>query len=164
MSSQPEDPPRPDFIEFLSDITFNIDGRAVLFAANAARRVADRMNQPDTEGRKYIFERTIAGNLAAFLRAFGTLLADAGYYGPVNVGVAITRLEGGVSVGRHEHLRGPGGLVMWSQVPKFNAQTYTRTRQLSAASELQDARSVALGTLERLFAATTGREDYTPFA
>lgn len=161
MASQPEDPPRSDFIEFLSDITFNIDGRCVLFAAGAARRVSEQMGQPDSEGRKYLFERTIAGNLAAFLAAVAVLYEQVGYFGAVDVGVAVTNLEGAVSVGRHEHMT--SGFVMWNHVPKYNAQTYTRTHRLSAATELKDPQGVALMLTSRLFAATTGRDDYTPF-
>jgi hypothetical protein len=161
MSSQPEDPPRDDFIKFLSDITFNIDGRSVLFAGNAARRVSDRIGQPDSEGRKYLFERTIAGNLAAFFASVATLLAEANHFGAVDLGVAVTNLDGAVSVGRHEHLTNP--MIPWSYVPTFNAPTYTRTRRLGAAPELQDAEGAALALLRRLFGATTGRDDYTPF-
>jgi Fe2+ transport system protein FeoA len=48
------------------------------------------MGQPDSEGRKYIVERTIAGNLAALLTSMGILLGEAAYFGPVDVGVAVT--------------------------------------------------------------------------
>lgn len=159
MSSQPEDPPHEDFIVYLSDITFNIDGQSVLFAGNATRRIHESAS--DMNGRKYLFERTIAGNLAAFVAAIGALLAQANYYGPVDLGVAATNLEGAVSVGRQELT---GGLVMRSHVPTFNASTYTSTRRLSAASELFKAEETALTLLDRLFAATTGRDDYNPFA
>jgi len=102
MSSQPEDPPHEEFVVYLSDITFNIDGRSVLFAGNAAGRIHESAS--DTNGRKYLFERTIAGNLTAFLAAIGALLAQANYLGPVDLGVAATNLDGAVSVGRHEHM------------------------------------------------------------
>lgn len=158
LSSQPEDPPRADFIEFLSDITFNIDGRAVLFAARAVEHLQENPN--DLKGRKYVFERTIAGNLAAFFGSMAALFAVANYFGPVDVGVAVTNLDGAVSVGRHENAQGP---VMRSRLPTYNAATFTRLRRLGAASELQDAEALALALLGRLFAATTGRDGYNPF-
>jgi hypothetical protein len=158
LSSQQEDPPRADFIEFLSDITFNIDGRAVLFAARAVERIQENAN--DVSGRKYVFERTIAGNLAALFASMDGLLSEANYFGSVDLGVAVTNLDGAVSVGRHENSQ---GLVMRSQQPTYNAATFTRVRRLGAASELQDAEALTLALLGRLFAATTGRDDYDPF-
>jgi hypothetical protein len=160
MSSQPEDPPREDFISYLSDVTFNIDGRSVLFAGSAARRIHENAN--DTEGRKYLFERNIAGNLAAFLASIGSLFAAASYFGSVDLGVAATNLDGAVGVGRHENVR--SGFVIWSHVPKFNAATYTRTRRLSTATELQDTEGITVALLRRLFDATTGLDGFSPFA
>jgi len=160
VSSQPEDPPRPDFIAFLSDITFSMDGRAVLFASSAVRRVTDRTGQRDSDGAKYIFERNIAGNLAAFIGATAVLFEQAGYFGAVDLGVAVTNLHGAMSVGRYEHVRSP--MVIRSHEPAYNSSTYTRTCRLSAARELAKPENVALALLGRLFIATTGR-DYDPF-
>jgi hypothetical protein len=158
MSSQPESPLPAEYITYMADVTFNIDGRSVLFAGNAAQRIHENAN--DTMGRKYVFERHIAGNVASLFAAAGTLYEIANYFGPVDVGVAVTNLEGAVGVGRYENV---SGIVLWSQAPTFNAATFTRVKRLGAASELHDAEGVALSLLGRLFAATTGRDDYTPF-
>ena len=154
MSSDYEDPPRAELVSVLADVTFNIDGCAVMFTGNAARRI-------DEDDRKYLFERTIAGSLAAFFAAVGVLFEQAGYFGAVDLGVQVTNIDGAVSVGRNEHVT--DGFIIWQHVPKYNAQMYAQTRRLSAAAELSDAQGVALALVSRLFAATTGRDDYTPF-
>jgi hypothetical protein len=157
MSSQPEDPPRTDFIGFLTDITFSVDGCCVLFAANAARAIEEE------GGRKYIFERNIAGNFAAFVASVAMLYVEADYFGPVNLGVAVTNLDGGAGIAQTEHMTGPS-VLMWRDVATFNAPTFRRVCRLGAASELQDTEVLATRLLRRLFAATSGREHYTPFS
>jgi len=55
------------------------------------------------------------------------------------------------------------GYVMWRHVPEYNAHSFTRTRRLSAASQLKDPEGITLALVGRLLAATTGRDDYKPF-
>jgi hypothetical protein len=137
MSSQPEDPPRSDFIGSLTDITFDVDGRCVLFAANATRAINEE------GGRKYVFERNIAGNFAAFVASVATLFAEANYFGPVDLGVAVTNLDGAASSAQTESMTGP---ALMRRVATFNASTFRRVRRLGAASELQDAEGVAMSS------------------
>jgi hypothetical protein len=154
------DPPPPNLVVYAVEARFNIDGRATLYSGNAAQRF--RQNVNDT-GRKMITERVIAGNFAAFLAAVGALYEEAGYHGAVDVGVAVTNLDGGYSVGRYEDQQGPG-FIMWDHVPTYSGATFTRTRRLAAASELGAPQAVAMSLLGRLLAASTGRANYTPFS
>jgi hypothetical protein len=144
---------------YLAEITLNVDGRAVLFSGNAAQHRANRSGEPDSEGYKYIFESVIAANLSAFFALMSEFFETAGYFGPVDCGLAVTGLDGGRSTGRVEGR----DMIFRSQLPTFNAQTYPRARQLAAASELADADGLALAFLGRLFEATTGRDNYNPF-
>jgi hypothetical protein len=159
MSSQPEDPPNVELVEYLSDITVNIDGRAVLFAGNAAQRIHETVQGTD-EGRKVIFERTIGGNTAALFAATRELFAAASHFGPVAVGVAATNLSGGASVGWAEGRNGP---FISHQQPLFTASNYTRTARLSAATELDNPTALAQRMLGRLFTACTEIDGYSPF-
>jgi hypothetical protein len=153
------DPPPANLVVYAAEAHFNIDGRAVLFSGNAAQRIEHNANDV---GRKMIFERVIAGNLAAFLAGVGALYEAAGYHGPVDVGVAVTNLDGGYSVGRTENQQGPG-FIMWDRIPTYSGGVFTRTRRLAAALELREPQTVTMSLLGRFLAASTGRADYTPF-
>jgi hypothetical protein len=163
LSTQPDPEPEPKFATYLGDMTFNIDGRAVLFAGNAARGFGDK--GPDPEARKFIHEQGIAGNLAAFFSSFAVLMEQASYYGAVDVGLRVTNLRDGIGVGRHEHLHDRAGVYIdWESVPRYKGDAFTRVKRLAAISELDDPQVVVMGLLGRLFAGTTGRDDYSPFA
>ena len=124
------------------------------------------------DGKKEMPAPTKKGNasaavdLAAMSTAGGTILYGVGADASERLTVLSRIVLAGAadriaqSVGRHENT---SGIVMWSHVPKYNAPTYTRTRRLSAASELQDPKDVAIALVGRLFAATAGRDNYTPF-
>jgi hypothetical protein len=45
-----------------------------------------------------IFEYVIAGNLGRFLAAVGAFYERAGFFGTVDLGVAVTGIQGGVSM------------------------------------------------------------------
>jgi hypothetical protein len=152
------DPPPANLVVYAAEARFNIDGRAALFSGNAAQRIQQNANDA---GRKMILERVIAGNVAAFLAAIGALYEAAGYHGPVDVGVAVTNLDGGYSVGRTENQQ--ADIVFWDHVPSYSGANFTRTRRVAAASELGEPQAVAMSLLGRLLVATTGRPDYTPF-
>lgn len=160
VGSHDQDPPPPNFVVHTVQATFNIDGRAVLISGNAAQ--LRPQHATDTEGRKMIFERVIAGNLAAFFAGVAALYDAAGYNGAVDVGVAVTGLAGGYSVGRFEN--NEPRFVDWDRVPRYDGPTFTRVRRVASVSELAtDPQGVAMGLLGGLLAATTGSNNYTPF-
>ena len=153
------DPPPANLVKYAAEARFNIDGRAVLFSGNAAQRIREGETDP---GRKMIFERVVGGNFAAFLAAAGALYAAADYFGAVDIGVALTNIAGGYSVGRTENQEGPV-FIDWNRAPRYRGETFTRARRLTAASELSEPQVLAMSLLGRFFATSTGRPDYTPF-
>jgi hypothetical protein len=160
LSSQYESRPKAEYAPYLVEITLNVDGRAVLFSGNAAIRRSDDPQQPAGVGRKYIREGVIAGNVAAFFAFMAEFFRAAGYFGAVDCGVLVTGLDEGYSIGRVEDR---GSLFVWGDTPDFNADRYSRVRQLSAVSELADVERLTLDLFERLFEATTKKPGYTPF-
>lgn len=159
LCSVPEDPVPPNLVVYTVDTRFNIDGRATMFSGRATQRISE--NGPDPTGRKRIFEMVIGGNLASFFAVAGVLYEAAGYYGAVDVGVAVTSLDDGISVARYEGQQPV--FVFLDHAPRYNSPTFTRHRRLAATSDLAEPQALALSLLGRLFAATTGRVDYTPF-
>jgi hypothetical protein len=107
--------------------------------------------------RLIIFEASIAGNFAAFLALMGSLYRAAHYHGQVDIGLAVTGIEGGYS---SSSLRGGWGFV---DAEGYAAPTYPRTARIAAA-ELDQPMTVANRLLQPLFKATTQREDFDVFA
>jgi hypothetical protein len=150
--------PDANFTKYLADITVNIDGRGVLFSGGAGQTIARNPSFPD-DSQLIIFEAAIAGNLAAFLSFMGALFKAAGYLGPVDAGVYITGLNGGISaavVSRRQ-------VVFFDDMPTYNAAIYTRTERLASAAELDAPEAVALRLLRRLLDTTTQQPGYNPF-
>jgi hypothetical protein len=142
----------PEDARYISQVEFNVDGRATLFVGRAAERLS--RSGPDESGRLMIFEAIIAGNLASFYAAMGALYHAAGYHGHVDVGFCVTGIAGGMSAMR------AGGA--WFDVPEYAADTYPRTDQVAAA-QLIEPEAVLRPLLAPLFEATTGRDDFDPF-
>lgn len=154
------DPPPPELVAYVAECRLNIDGRTMLFSGNAAQRLEQHANDV---GRKMISERVIAGNLAAFLAAVGSFYEAAGYHGAVDMGVAVTNLDGGYSLGRIENQSGPA-FPLWDRVPTYTGSTFTRVRRLATASELAEPQVLAMSLLGRLLATTTKLPEYTQFS
>lgn len=132
----------------------DVDGRGHLFCGRAAE------NHPaqHTDARRLIvFESIIAGNLASFLALMGSLYRDAGYLGPIDLGVAVIGLQGAHS----SRLLAGHGFFMDSHA--YLADEYRRTARVNAA-ELDDPERVAMQLVGRLVQATDGRENFDPFA
>jgi hypothetical protein len=121
----------------------NIDGRGYLFCLRAAQRMEDGLG---------IFEQIIAGNLASFLSIMGEFYEAGGYHGQVDIGLAVTGIEGGLSM-RH-------GSLFTSSGEGFRAPTYTRTDRV-AAGGLREPEAAAWGLVRHLVTATAG-EGYDP--
>ena len=67
----------------------DLDGTAHLFGGRAEFSMDD--------GRLILSERYVAGNITRFLAILGSLYGRAGYFGPVDVGVAVTGLKDALS-------------------------------------------------------------------
>jgi hypothetical protein len=70
------------------ELRIDQDGTGHLFCGRAAERYGDTLR---------IFEVIITGLTTRFFAVLGTLYAAGGYLGPVDVGLAVTGLRGGVS-------------------------------------------------------------------
>jgi hypothetical protein len=150
--------PDPQFIEYLTDLTLNIDGRGVLFFGGAAHTFAPNPNLPE-QAYRIIYEAAIAENLAGFLAFMGALFAAASYLGPVDLGLNVVGLDGAVSAATLNRMQFPSV----SRLPTYNAPTYPRTERLGSAAELAAPEQVARRMLQRLLETTTQREDFDPF-
>jgi Schlafen, AlbA_2 len=128
-----------------AQIDLDFDGTGHFFCG----RIADTM---EPQGTKVLFETILAGNLASFFAAMGAFYEAAGYVGQVDVGVAVTGIEGAL----------PWGLHMWGD-GGFSGPTPHRTARVSAA-QLRDApRSVTLSLIQRLLDVTR-ETGWSPFA
>jgi hypothetical protein len=159
LSSSYERQPEPRMTKYLVDIAVNIDGRGVLFGGGAALTHRPDPNGPNKQGRLFINEAAIAYDFAAFLAFMAALLELADYHGPVDVGVLVTGLNGGISMARVSRMQ----FAFFDSLPTYNDQTYSRTEQLSAASELDNPEAITLRILGRLFETTAGSA-FDPFA
>lgn len=147
LSSATEDRSDPSNV---ADIWLSTDGCGRLFCGRAG----------DTyrEDVLMIFEETIAGNLAAFLSTMAALFRFAGYYGHVDLGVAVAGLRGGIS--SQPNRSG----AYFTDHDRYNADTYQRHDRIAAAEMLHAPETVTAHLLRDLFEATTGRDNYDPFA
>jgi hypothetical protein len=94
----------------------------------------------------------LAGNLASFLAAMGALYDAAGYSGYVDVGVAVTGIQGVVSFDRRP----------WFDTP-FSGSSSRRTARVSSAELRDEPQEVTLKLVGRLLEALRG-PSYTPFS
>jgi hypothetical protein len=93
----------------------------------------------------------LAGNLASFFAAMGALYDAAGYVGHVDVGAAVTDIEGAAPHGLH-----------CSGDNTFSGPPPRRTSRVSAAELRDNPTGVTLSLIGRLLHATRG-SSYTPF-
>jgi hypothetical protein len=135
---------------YLVEADFQMDGQARLFVG----RAAEREDKEFMSNRLTIYESNIAGTLAGFLAALGTLYRTAGYFGQVDLGLAVTGIKGGVT-SRASPSR-------YFDVDAYPTDDYRRTRR-AAAAELSDSEAVASSLLQPLMDAATMRDGYDPF-
>jgi hypothetical protein len=128
------------------DLEVALDGSGRLFCGRAAHRYSDHF---------LIFEPLVAGLTAKFLAVMGGLYAAGGYLGPVDVGVTVTGLRGGVSYLLHDN--------PWIDRTPFNKDRYRRAERLSASMLSSDPRGAARKLVLPLLRAVT-RESYDPFS
>jgi hypothetical protein len=141
--------PRPsNFVVYLigyGDVSgTDFDGSGDFFCGRAADTISS--------GDFIIFDAIVAGNLASFFAAMGALYEAAGYTGLIDVGMAVTGIEGAAPLGEH----------YWGDT-KFSGPAPRRTSRVSAAELRDDAKGVTLSLIRRFLDATRG-PSYTPFA
>lgn len=106
---------------------FNLDGSAYFFSGRAAE--AHREGEP-----KSFFSSIVAGSTTKFFAVLGELYDRANYLGMVDVGLAVTGLEGCVPA----LPRDPFGTL-----PKFAGRAYRRTARSNAMLLKEDPKRVA---------------------
>jgi hypothetical protein len=128
------------------DLEVGLNGTGRLFCGRAAQR----------HPRGFlIFEPLVADLTTKFLAVMGGLYAAGGYMGPVDVGVAVTGLRGGVSYFLRDNV--------WIDSTPYNKDQYRRTERLPASHLVGDPRGVASKMILPLLRAIT-RESYDPFS
>jgi hypothetical protein len=106
-------------------------------------------------GRLLVFEDIVAGLTARFLTVMGSIFAAGSYWGPVDVGLGITGLKGGISYILNQRL---------GVCPRpFDKEEYRRTEQFSASTLQGEPRAAARSLVLPLTRAIT-RESYDPFS
>jgi Putative DNA-binding domain len=128
------------------DFEIGLDGSGRLFCGRAAE---------EYDGRLLIIENIVAGLTARFLAVLGGLYAAGGYLRPVDVGLAVTCLRGGISYVLSRRI----GV---SPRP-YDKDQYRRTERYSAPMLETDPRSAARKLVLPLARAIT-RESYDPFS
>ena len=125
-----------------------LDGRGHLFCGRAAEVY---------DGQLLVFENLVAGLTTRFLHVLGDLYATGAYLGSVDVGLAVTGLDGAVSGTLHQYLE-----HRHSSHP-YDKDEYRRTERFAASTLRDDPRSAARRLVSPLTRATT-RELYDPFS
>jgi hypothetical protein len=102
-------------------------------------------------GSRVMFDTILAGNLASFFGAMGALFEAAGYVGHVDVGMALTGVEGSM----------PYGLHQWGD-NAYSGPAPQRTARVTAAELRDDPKAVTMSLIRRFLDATRGTS-YVPF-
>src|SRR5215211_243291 len=110
------------------DLEVRLDGGGRLFCGRAAEVYKDRL---------LIFERLIAGLSARFMSVLGGLYAAGSYLGPVDVSLAVTGLQGGISYALSQRF----GV----HPSPYDRNQYRTTERLLATTLMNDPRSAARG-------------------
>ena len=128
------------------DLLLGLDGSGRLFCGRAAAKYNDRL---------LIFEPLIAGLTTRFLAVMGGLYDAGGYWGPVDVGVAVTGLRDGVSYVLRDN--------PWIDRAPYDKDRYHRTTRVPASQLVGDCRGVARSLTLPLLRTIT-RDSYDPFS
>ena len=110
------------------------DGRGNLFCGRAGER---RHRAGEAPGMLRVFDALVAGPVASFLVIMGAYHGGAGYFGPVDVGVAVTGIHGAVA-------DSPGGF----DAAPYGANDYRRTDRVTGP-DLGNPEEVARRLLRR---------------
>lgn len=118
------------------------DGETRFFSNGGERR-----NDQIGVERLVLFDYLIAGNLGKFLSASGFFFDLAGYIGPLDIGVAITNTQQGIS---YEVFNRVGDIESG-----FPQESFRRTERV-LAHELAEPKDVAMQLLRHFYDATVG--------
>jgi hypothetical protein len=130
------------------DVEVDHNGTGRLFAGRAAQRVSDSF---------LVLEPYIAEVATRFLALLGTVYDLGHFFGPVDLGVAVTGLVGTSSFYAH------GKLVPPSHYPLIDVPEYRRATRTMAATLHEDAKNAASRLLLPLIEATT-QGHHNPFS
>lgn len=133
------------------DIGF--DGSARLFCGRVGARPSPRPHESGQPGQLAIFERLVAGSLASFFALIGEFYTAASYVGPVDIGVALTGIQGACAVSMSQ--------VINRREQGYGEAAYRTDLQVNAES-LDQPRDLTRRILSRFFDALV-RPGYDPF-
>lgn len=140
--------------EFCVRCDVNFDGRGQLFSGRAAARLEPKAYEPAQPGQLVIFEQAVAGNLASFFALMAELYSAAAYRGPVDIGIALTRIGGAQALSVAQNF-----IHSASAYPEPDYLTDVRVN----ADELAEPRGLARRVMSRFFEALIG-PGYDPFS
>ena len=130
--------------QYTAKLELDFDGTGHFFCG----RIVDTMHDSD---KRIMFDTMLAGNLASFFAAMGAFYEEAGYVGHVDVGMALTNLEGSM----------PYGLHHWGD-NRYSGPPPQKTARVTVAELRDDPKGVAMTLIRRFLDATRGTS-YTPF-
>jgi hypothetical protein len=125
-----------------------LDGSGYLFCGSVAE---------EHRGRLLIHEDQVAGLTVRFLSVLGGSYDAAGYLGPVDVGVAVTGMRGGVSAALQDHR------FLRHSLEPYDGDRYLRTDR-SMASLLRDDPQAAARNLILPLTRVITMESYDPLS
>ncbi len=131
------------------EFEIGLDGSGRLFCGRAAEEA--------NGGKLQLFEDLVAGLTARFLCVLGGLYDAGAYLGPVDVGIAVTGLEGAVSYNGSQHV------IEKHFLQPYDRDQYRRTERFPASVLNDDTLSAAQKLVSPLTRAITG-EGYDPFS
>jgi hypothetical protein len=126
-------------------MTIGHDGEVRLFACAGARPGAEVAGPG--EGPVNVFDELTAGNLTSFFSAAGAFYRRAGYYGHVDIGVAVTGIRGAVAHFLHQQGR---------YERAYPAADFRSTERVVAADLAERPRDAAFELLRRFFDGLAG--------
>jgi hypothetical protein len=126
-------------------LQINLDGSASLFCGRAAEQRGDTA--------KWFFSEIVAGNTVKLLFLLGRLYEKSSYFGMVDIGVAVTGLNGCVPYEPR---------ARFHSLPPFEGSDYKKAARVSALVLLSDPRQVAADLLMPLIEAISQGND-NPF-
>jgi len=128
-------------------LEMGLDGSGYLSCGSVAQ---------EHEGKLWIYEDQVARLTVRFLAVLGGLYDAAGYLGPVDVGLAVTGLSGGVSAALRHHL------ILRHSLEPYGGDEYLRTGRFMASVLRDDPKTAARNLVLPLTRVVT-MEGYNPF-
>jgi len=127
----------------------NFDGSGSVFCSRAAETVKERDNEV-----KWFFSDIVAGTTIKFLALFSELYKKASYFGMVDIGVGLTRLEGSFEFVIRDSILG--------RKVRYEKSDYRRTKRASVMQLEENPKQIAADLLLPLINAVS-QNKYNPF-